>query len=80
MSQRVLSARTGIPQSHISRIENAGADLRLTSLMTLAYALDLEFVLIPRQLVAAVEGMQRGSAPSLAQIPAYRLDEDEDDA
>lgn len=80
MSQRALSTRTGIPQSHISRIENAGADLRLTSLMTLAHALDLEFMLIPRQLVAAVEGLQRGSAPSLAQIPAYRLDEDEDDA
>lgn len=79
LSQRALSQRTGIPQSHVSKIENAGADLRLTSLLTLAHALDLDLALIHRKLMPAVEGLQRQAAPDAAQIPAYRLNDDEED-
>jgi HTH-type transcriptional regulator / antitoxin HipB len=81
MSQRALSARTGLPQSHISQIENAAIDLRITSLVTVAHALDLELTLISRRLVSAVEGLQRQASQSQTkQIPAYRLDEEEEDA
>ncbi len=81
LSQRALGTRTGLPQSHISQIENAGIDLRITSLVTLAHALDLELTLISRRLVSAVEGMQRQAAQSTTkQIPAYRLEEEDDDA
>ncbi|WP_346659337.1 helix-turn-helix transcriptional regulator [Bradyrhizobium sp. 164] len=43
LSQRDLSARITVPQSHISKIESGGADLRLSSLVELARALDQWF-------------------------------------
>ena len=36
LSQRALSAKAGVPQSHISKIENGAVDLRLSSLVELA--------------------------------------------
>ena len=62
LSQRALGAKVGLPQSHISKIEGGGSDLKLSSLTELARALDLELMLIPRKLVPAVEGVMR-SAP-----------------
>lgn len=63
-SQRDLSAKVGVPQSHISKIEGGGADIRLSSLIELARALELELMLVPRRLVPAVEGVLRaGSVP-----------------
>jgi HTH-type transcriptional regulator / antitoxin HipB len=76
LSQRALSARSGVPQSHISKIERGGSDIRLSSLIELARALELELTLVPRRLVPAVEGVLR-TAP-LSQ-PAYSLEEDDDD-
>lgn len=55
LSQRDLSARIGVPQSHISKIESGATDLRLSSLVELARALDYELVLVPRKALAAVE-------------------------
>lgn len=49
LSQRVLSQKVGIPQSHISKIENGAVNLQLSSLIELARALDLELMLIPKQ-------------------------------
>ena len=62
LSQRDLSAKAGIPQSHISRIEGGGADIRLSSLIELARALELELVLVPRRLAPAVEGILHTAA------------------
>lgn len=61
LSQRDLSAKAGVPQSHISKIEGGGADIRLSSLIELARALELELVLVPRHLVPAVEGVLRAA-------------------
>jgi transcriptional regulator with XRE-family HTH domain len=60
LSQRALSAATGVPQSHISRIEAGTVNVQLSSLLTLARYLDLEVVLVPRALVPAVEAIKRG--------------------
>ncbi|MEI9405676.1 helix-turn-helix domain-containing protein [Mesorhizobium argentiipisi] len=57
LSQRDLSARIGVPQSHISKIESGATDLRLSSLVELARALDHELVLVPRKALAAVEAI-----------------------
>lgn len=57
LSQRDLSAKIGVPQSHISKIESGGSDLKLSSLVELARALDLELALVPRKLMPAVEGI-----------------------
>jgi transcriptional regulator with XRE-family HTH domain len=66
VSQRDLSARIGIPQSHISKIESGGTDLRLSSLVELARALDHEVVLVPRKLLPAVEAIVRNASSALS--------------
>lgn len=90
-SQRELSARSGVPQSHISRIESNTVDLRLSSLLALAHALGLELELIPRRAIPAVRSIGRsmmaeGRRPSVQSSggpsdaafsrPAYSLDDD----
>lgn len=81
LSQRALSAHAGVPQSHISKIENNAVDLRLSSLAAIANALDLELMLIPRKAVPAVKSLTRTSAPGEARParPAYRLDGGDDE-
>ena len=64
LSQRALSAKAGVPQSHISKIENGAVDLRVSSLVELARVLDLELMLVPRKAVSAVQSIARGSADS----------------
>ncbi|MGO9869970.1 MAG: helix-turn-helix domain-containing protein, partial [Rhodomicrobium sp.] len=66
LSQRDLSARIGVPQSHISKIESGRTDLRLSSLVELARALDHEVVLVPRKLLPAVEAIVRNAPSALS--------------
>ena len=64
LSQRALSKKAGVPQSHISKIENGAVDLRVSSLVELARVLDLELMLVPRKAVSAVQSIVRGSTES----------------
>jgi HTH-type transcriptional regulator / antitoxin HipB len=92
LSQRALGERVGLPQSHISKIENGSVDLQASSLLEIARALDLELTLVPRVALAAVRALQLDrrtrslgsgahSVPAPAQQrPAYRLDGDEEDS
>lgn len=57
LSQRSLGERVGLPQSHISKIEGGAVDLKLSSLIELARALDLDVVLVPRKSLRAVEAI-----------------------
>ncbi len=57
LTQRELGVRLGLPQSHISLIEQGKVDLRLSSLIEMARVLDLEVALVPRQLVPAVRSL-----------------------
>lgn len=45
LSQMGLSKITGIPQSHISKFETGGVDLRISTLQQLAEAVGLSLVL-----------------------------------
>lgn len=80
ISQRILSAKTGLPQSHISKIENGTIDLQTSSLIEISRALDLELMLVPRNLVptfqALLAGFKRGSQ---SQVPIYHLEPEEGD-
>lgn len=67
LSQRALSAKSGVPQAHISKIEKGAVDLRVSSLVVLARILDLELMLVPRKAVSAVRSIVRGSEPAAAQ-------------
>lgn len=64
LSQRELSAKSGVPQGHISKIENGAVDLRTSSLVALARVLDLELLLVPRKAVSAVNSIVRSSTPN----------------
>lgn len=61
LSQRELSVDSVVPQGHISKIENVAVDLRVSSLVALARALDLEVVLVPRGSVPAVRSISAGA-------------------
>ncbi len=83
LSQRALSARSGVPQSHISKIEAGAVDLRISSLIALARVLDLELVLVPKKSVPAINSIMhtsQGKNDDSEQVsPFYSLDVDEDD-
>ena len=84
LSQRELGRKAGMPQGHISKIENGTVDLRLSSLVALARALDLELALVPRKVLPAVKSLVRSSladalGDSRLPRPLYSLDEEGDD-
>lgn len=62
LTQRALSERLGMPQSHLSKIESGAVDVRVSSLIDLARALDLEVVLVPQRLMPAIQAMSRDDA------------------
>lgn len=59
LTQKALGQRVGLPQSHISKIEKGAVDLKLSSLVEIARALELEIKLVPRKALPAVEGAVR---------------------
>ena len=84
-SQRELGARSGVPQSHISKIESGGVDLRMSSLIALARVLDLELFVAPKKSVPVIKSIIRSSqgikgiSDDVEPIsPAYQLDRDID--
>ena len=84
LSQRKLGKKAGVPQSHISKIENGKVDLRASSLIELARVLDLELVLVPRRVLPAVESIARADAASVSSDlgypkPLYSLSEEDED-
>lgn len=83
ITQRALGRKIAVPQSHISKIENGAVDLRVSSLVELARALNLELMLVPRKTVSAVQSIIRGDAERTLLAneparPAYSLDEGND--
>lgn len=82
LSQRKLSGRIGLPQSHISKIESGATNPTLSSLVELARALDHEVVIVPRKTLVAVKAIVAASFAAHQAIyqprAAYELDDDED--
>ncbi|MEA3640869.1 MAG: helix-turn-helix transcriptional regulator [Lamprobacter sp.] len=78
LSQRALSTMTGLQQGQLSKIESGLVDPRLSSVLEMARALELEPVLVPRRSLLAVRALLGLDAD--AGRPAYRLDDDDDDA
>ena len=59
LNQNALAARVGVDQSYVSKVERGAVDPQTSTLTELARALDLEPMLVPRQLVPAVQALQR---------------------
>jgi transcriptional regulator with XRE-family HTH domain len=74
MSQRALSAKAGLSQSHISQIESGTLEPGLSKLVDIARALDLELVLVPRKLVPAINSLTTTARPE-RESPSYALRE-----
>ena len=64
VSQRELSERSGLTQSHISQIERGAMEPGLGSLVDLARALGLEIVLAPKKLMPAIRNIVESSPAS----------------
>ncbi len=62
VSQRALSERAGLTQSHISQIESGKMEPGLSSFIDMTRALDLEVMLVPKKLVPAVLGLVKAQA------------------
>ena len=76
LSQRELSIASGVPQPHISRIERGGVDMRLSSLVAIAHALDLEIALVPRRAMPAVKSISRSMDETRVPGPRVRREFD----
>lgn len=65
LTQREFAQMAGTTQARISRIENGETDARLSTVIELARALDLELTLIPRRhlpAVSAILGRQKSKS------------------
>jgi transcriptional regulator with XRE-family HTH domain len=62
VSQRALSERAGLTQSHISQIESGKMEPGLASFIDMTRALDLELMLVPKRLVPAVLSLVKAQA------------------
>lgn len=74
MSQRALSAKAGLSQSHISQIESGTLEPGLSKLVDIARALDLELVLVPRKMVPAINSLTTTARPE-RDSPSYAISE-----
>ncbi len=70
MSQRELSARSGLTQSHISQIERGTMEPGLSSLVDVARSLDLEIVLAPKKLMPAIRNILDSTSTSNDIVPS----------
>ena len=73
-SQRELASRAGITQAQISKIERGEVNLAAETLIQVTRALDLELMLIPRQIVPAVNLIQNAQdmAAAIRKVSAAR--------
>jgi HTH-type transcriptional regulator / antitoxin HipB len=57
--QRELGAQVGLPQPHISGIESGEVVPRFDTLLDMVRVLNLDLLLVPRELVPAVQSLVR---------------------
>lgn len=62
VSQRALSERAGLTQSHISQIERGKMEPGLSSFIDMTRALDLELMLVPKRLAPAAVSLIKAQA------------------
>lgn len=75
MKQSELGEKLGLPQSHVSKIEQGANDPRLSTVTDMARVLDQELVLIPRQMVSAVRSLLKGQGEDERR---FQIDEGDD--
>jgi len=76
MRQDELGKRLGLPQSHISKIENDRTDVRLSTISDMARILNHEIMLVPRSLVLQVKSLLDGETQERRWQPDEEVDPD----
>ena len=76
-SQLELGRRVGLPQMHISGIESGKVVPRFDTLLDLVRVLNRDLLLVPRELVPAVQAMIRNSKGEGDEQPLYALNTEE---
>ena len=74
LKQAELGGKLGLPQSHISKIEQGATDPRLSTLADMARVLDRELVLVPRAMLPAIRAVLSGEQ---ALRPRWQPDEED---
>ena len=74
LKQSELGGKLGLPQSHISKIEQGRADPRLSTVVDMARLLDQELVLVPRAMLPAIRAILSGEDIN---EPMWQVDEEE---
>ena len=77
ITQFQLAHQVGLPQSHISAIEQGKKGLRVSTLIQIARTLDHELMLVPRQLETFVKSMIKGKEGTEAE-PRFQPDDEID--
>lgn len=80
LSQAALGEKLGVPQSHVSKIEQGISDPRLSTISDLAQMLDQELVLVPRQMLPALRAFLHGEGEEERRFQPDRNDPERDDA
>lgn len=78
LSQADLAQKLGMRQSQISDLERGVIDPRLSTVQDVSRILDLELMLVPRQLVLVVDGMIRAKDRAVENRPLYALQQVEE--
>ncbi len=60
LKQVEVGQKLGLPQSHVSKIEQGVTDPRLSTVSDMARVLDHELILVPRLLLSQVRAMLQG--------------------
>ena len=77
LTQADVARHIGLPQSHISRIEQGKSDIRLSTLLQLARILEHEPMLIPLHLVPFVKAII-ADKKDIEFEPLWQVDEKEE--
>ena len=77
--QRELGTHVGLPQPHISAIESGEIVPRFDTLLDLVRVLDQDILLVPRELVPAVQSLIRAQKEPAGseERPLYATDDEE---
>lgn len=78
LSQAELAHKVGFRQRQISDLERATIDPRLSTIQNVARALELELMLIPRQLIETVDAILNPKGQA-GKRPLYALDGEDTD-
>ncbi len=60
LKQAEMGQKIGLPQSHVSKIEQGATDPRISTVLEMARVLDQELVLVPRQLLPQFRALLYG--------------------